>query len=93
MPRLLGEESGEGAHLVTLPIADILDRARIGREAVRELCARLSDEELRAEIERIGEQADLPMYRGARQARAALETVRDERSLAAAIATLPEDRR
>ena len=78
---------------MTLPIADILDRARIGREAVRELCARLSDEELRAEIERIGEQADLPMYRGARQARAALETVRDERSLAAAIATLPEDRR
>lgn len=67
-----------------------------GREAVKVLCAGLTDEQLRAEIERI---ADLDPhihsndYRAKHQARDALETVRDERSLAAAIATLPEDRR
>ncbi len=66
---------------MTLPIADVLSAAREGREAVKVLCAELTDAELRAEIERLSAKADLPMYKGARQARAALETERDRRLL------------
>ncbi len=38
---------------MTLPIADILDAAREGHEAVKVLCAGLTGDQLRAEIERI----------------------------------------
>lgn len=83
-----------------MTITDILDAARQSPEAVTALCAGLTDDALRAEIERWNRAASdsrsLGMLKDARScehARAALETERDRRTKAAMIATLPEQRR
>lgn len=68
----------------------------VGREAVKAICAGLTNEQLRAEIERIcnlDPHIHSNGYWTKHQARAALETERDRRIHEAAIATLPENRR
>lgn len=72
-----------------IPLNALLIAARSGREAVRVLCAGLTDDALRATIERIARtepqipDADERGIRAARLARAALETERDRRTVEA----------